>query len=100
MTRAERRAWRSVVFGHCDLTLAQKLVLLALETSTDYPEGTNARPGAARIRRGLPSQCPRRGGSAGHRPTTQAHQTDQPSKPQAGSRSLLQTAFNLHGGAG
>jgi hypothetical protein len=45
MTPAERRAWRKHVFGHADLTAAQKLVLLALETFADYPAGTNAHPG-------------------------------------------------------
>jgi hypothetical protein len=37
------------VFGHPDLTPAQKLILLALETYADYPEGTNARPGVVRL---------------------------------------------------
>jgi hypothetical protein len=49
MNRAERREWRRHVFGRADLTAAHKLVLLALETFADYPVGTNARPGMARL---------------------------------------------------
>jgi hypothetical protein len=49
MTPTQRRVWRKHVFGHLDLTAAQKLALLALETFADYPDGTNARPGVARL---------------------------------------------------
>jgi hypothetical protein len=35
--------------GEPDLTLAHKLVLLALETFADYPSGTNAYPGVTRL---------------------------------------------------
>lgn len=51
MNRAQRRDWRTAVFklGPKELTAAQKVVLLALETFADYPEGTNARPGVARL---------------------------------------------------
>lgn len=47
MTPEQRRAWRRRVFAESELTAAQKLILLALETFADYPEGTNARPGVA-----------------------------------------------------
>ena len=49
MNRSQRREWRVRVFGHPELTLAHKLVLLALETYADYPEGTNARPGVTNL---------------------------------------------------
>ncbi|MCB0942702.1 MAG: hypothetical protein KDB72_20965 [Mycobacterium sp.] len=48
MNRAQRREWRKRTF-QSSLTTAQKLVLLALETFADFPEGTNARPGEARL---------------------------------------------------
>lgn len=51
MTPAQRRDWRRTILGHPDVTPAQKIVLLALETFADYPEGTNARPGADRLAR-------------------------------------------------
>jgi hypothetical protein len=47
MNREQRRHWRRYVFGHPDLTLGERLVLLALETFADFPDGTNARPGVA-----------------------------------------------------
>ncbi|MBV5244334.1 helix-turn-helix domain-containing protein [Mycolicibacterium sp. PAM1] len=47
MNKQQRREWRAEVLGHSELTPAQKLVLLGLETFADYPEGTNARPGVA-----------------------------------------------------
>lgn len=53
LTRAQRREWRDRVFGHPELSLASKLVLLALETFADYPSGANARPGVA----GLMEKC-------------------------------------------
>lgn len=49
MNRDQRLKWRLHVFGRDDLTPAQKLVLLALETFADYPAGTNARPGVAKL---------------------------------------------------
>ncbi|MDP7724392.1 hypothetical protein [Mycobacterium sp. TY814] len=49
MTPAQRRVWRTDVFGHPDLSPAVKLVLLALETYADYPAGTNARPGVKNL---------------------------------------------------
>lgn len=45
MTPEQRRSWRRRVFAEPELTAAQKVVLLALETFADYHEGTNARPG-------------------------------------------------------
>lgn len=51
MTPAQRRAWRTDVFGHPDLSLAEKLTLLALETYADWPDGTNARPGVENLAR-------------------------------------------------
>lgn len=53
MNKQQRREWRADVLGHSELTPAQKLVLLGLETFADYPEGTNARPGVA----ALAEQC-------------------------------------------
>lgn len=47
MTPEQRRFWRRRVFGDAELTAAQKIVLLALETFADYTDGTNARPGVA-----------------------------------------------------
>jgi hypothetical protein len=44
MNKTEHREWRICVLG-ADLTWAQKVILLALETFADYPAGTNARPG-------------------------------------------------------
>lgn len=41
------------MFGHPGLSLASKLVLLALETFADYPSGANARPGVE----GLMQKC-------------------------------------------
>lgn len=54
MTPEQRRAWRNTVFALAqeDLTAAQKLVLLKLETYADWPEGTNARPGVAALAEG------------------------------------------------
>jgi hypothetical protein len=49
MNREQHRRWRRYVFGCTDLTVAQRLVLLALETYADFPEGTNARPGEERL---------------------------------------------------
>lgn len=49
MNSAQRREWRRTVFGHEELTPAQRLVLLALESFADWPDGTNARPGVARL---------------------------------------------------
>lgn len=49
MTPEERRDWRCAVFGDAELTPAHKLVLLALETFADYGDGTDARPGVARL---------------------------------------------------
>lgn len=49
MNKQQRREWRAQVFGHAELTPAQKLVLLALEGYADYPAGTNARPGVAAL---------------------------------------------------
>ena len=37
------------MFGCTELTHAQRLVLLALETFADFPDGTNARPGVAAL---------------------------------------------------
>ena len=45
MNREQRRQWRQYVLGCPDLTPAQRVVLLALETFAVYPAGTNARPG-------------------------------------------------------
>ncbi|CPV03445.1 helix-turn-helix domain-containing protein [Mycobacteroides abscessus] len=45
MTPEQRRDWRDYVLGAKALTLAQRIVLLALETFADYADGTNARPG-------------------------------------------------------
>jgi hypothetical protein len=45
MTREQRRQWRRYVFGCPDLTLAERFVLLALETFADFPDGANAHPG-------------------------------------------------------
>lgn len=45
MTPEQRRAWRRHVLGAPELTHAQRLVLLALETFADYADGTNAHPG-------------------------------------------------------
>jgi hypothetical protein len=45
VNREQRREWRRYVFGCSDLTTGQRLVLLALETFADFPEGTNAHPG-------------------------------------------------------
>ena len=47
MDRDQRRHWRRYVIGCADLTPAQRIVLLALETFADFPSGTNARPGGA-----------------------------------------------------
>lgn len=49
MTREQRREWRRYVLGCKDLTTGHRLVLLALETFTDFPEGTNAYPGNNRL---------------------------------------------------
>jgi hypothetical protein len=49
MNREQRRHWRQYVFGCPDLTLAERFVLLALETFADYPAGTNARPGVTAL---------------------------------------------------
>jgi hypothetical protein len=49
MNREQRREWRRHVFGHASLTDGQKVVLLALETYADYPDGTNARPGVVTL---------------------------------------------------
>ncbi|MGH3955388.1 MAG: helix-turn-helix domain-containing protein [Mycobacterium sp.] len=49
MTPEQRRDWRDHVLGASALTLAQRLVLLALETFADYRDGTNARPGIERL---------------------------------------------------
>ncbi|ODR20791.1 hypothetical protein [Mycolicibacterium porcinum] len=49
MNRAEHRAWRQYMFGCPDLTQGQRLVLLALSTFADFPDGTNARPGVAAL---------------------------------------------------
>lgn len=49
MTPTQWRSWRRHVLAHSELTAAQKLVLLALETFADYPAGTNARPGVVRL---------------------------------------------------
>ncbi|WP_457226650.1 helix-turn-helix domain-containing protein [Mycobacteroides abscessus] len=45
MTPEQRRDWRDYVLGAAALTLAQRVVLLSLETFADYRDGTNARPG-------------------------------------------------------
>lgn len=47
MNREERRAWRRYVLGCQQMTHGERLVLLALETFTDYRDGTNAHPGVA-----------------------------------------------------
>ncbi|WP_078324538.1 MarR family winged helix-turn-helix transcriptional regulator [Mycobacteroides salmoniphilum] len=49
MTPEQRRDWRDYVLGAEALTLAQRVVLLALETFADYRDGTNARPGIDRL---------------------------------------------------
>lgn len=49
MTPEQRRDWRDQVLGNQALTLAQRVVLLALETFADYQDGTNARPGIERL---------------------------------------------------
>lgn len=49
MNPEQRRAWHRYVLGCNDLTPAQRLVLLALETYADYTDGTNARPGVMRL---------------------------------------------------
>ncbi|MDM2171558.1 helix-turn-helix domain-containing protein [Mycobacteroides abscessus] len=51
MTPEQRRDWRDYVLGAKTLTLAQRIVLLALETFADYADGTNARPGIEGLRR-------------------------------------------------
>ncbi len=48
MDREQRRHWRLDVFS-ADMTAAQKVILLALETFADFPAGTNARPGIAAL---------------------------------------------------
>lgn len=48
MKRQERRDWCREVLA-TEMTPAQRLVLLALETFADYADGTNARPGVARL---------------------------------------------------
>lgn len=48
MNKDERRQWHLAVFG-ADLTPGERLVLLALETFTDYPAGTNAYPGIEKL---------------------------------------------------
>jgi hypothetical protein len=45
VNREQRREWRRYVLSCSDLTVGQRLVLLALETFADFPEGTNAYPG-------------------------------------------------------
>jgi hypothetical protein len=50
MNREQRRQWRRYVFGCTDLTMAQRVVLLALaDEFADFPAGTNARPGIAAL---------------------------------------------------
>jgi hypothetical protein len=49
VSREERRAWRRYVYGCPNLTAVQRLVLLALSDYTDFPAGTNARPGVATL---------------------------------------------------
>lgn len=49
VTPEQRRDWRDYVLGAEALTLAQRIVLLALETFADYGDGTNARPGIERL---------------------------------------------------
>lgn len=51
VTPEQRRDWRDYVLGAKALTLAQRVVLLALETFADYRDGTNARPGIERLTR-------------------------------------------------
>jgi hypothetical protein len=41
----QRRQWRRHVYGCTELTTGQRLVLLALSDFSDWPAGTNARPG-------------------------------------------------------
>jgi hypothetical protein len=49
MNREQRRQWRRYMFGCTDLTLAERFVLLALETFADFPDGANARPGVTAL---------------------------------------------------
>jgi hypothetical protein len=46
---AQRREWREYVYGCPGLTLAQRVVLLALADFSDWPDGTNARSGVKRL---------------------------------------------------
>jgi hypothetical protein len=48
MNKEERRHWHACVFS-ADMTPGERLVLLALETFTDYPDGTNAWPGEEKL---------------------------------------------------
>ncbi|MDQ1306115.1 MAG: hypothetical protein QG671_1947 [Actinomycetota bacterium] len=45
MNAEQRRQWRRHVYGCTELTTGQRLVLLALSDFSDWPAGTNARPG-------------------------------------------------------
>jgi hypothetical protein len=47
MNRQERLEWSDFVFASHELRPAHKLVLLALSKFSDWPTGTNARPGVA-----------------------------------------------------
>jgi hypothetical protein len=49
MNREEYWQWRDYVFRCHELTPTQRLVLLRLQTYSDYPAGTNARPGRAAL---------------------------------------------------
>lgn len=49
MTPEQRRDWRDYVLGAEALTLAQRVVLLALETFANYHDGRNARPGMDKL---------------------------------------------------
>lgn len=49
MTPEQRRDWRDYVLGAETLTLAQRVVLLALETFANYHDGRNARPGMDKL---------------------------------------------------
>ncbi len=49
MNVAQRRVWRTFVYGCADLTPGQRLALLALSEFADWPAGTNARPSVKKL---------------------------------------------------
>ncbi|WP_100459595.1 helix-turn-helix domain-containing protein [Mycobacteroides abscessus] len=101
MTPEQRRDWRDYVLGAKTLTLAQRIVLLALETFADYADGTNARPGIEGLMRkcGLTERAVETALKRG-RELGLIQRTANGFKRHAAEYRLVPIANNPHGGAG